>query len=219
MLRSRVLTALALALLLIGAILYSPPQFTAAILGLILVIGAWEWSAFLAVAACWRLLYVLVLAACGAGWRCAYTLEPRRFAGTMSVATAWWLLALLWVVDRAATRRSDRRRRWPACWRCCPPGSRWCASTCTGTAARSGRCSSWRWPSPPIRGPSLPAGNSAACRWRRACRQTRPGRASWAVCCWRWPSAAVGAVWFRQEPMRASCRCAWPPRPSRWSVT
>lgn len=96
MLRSRVLTALALALLLIGAILYSPPQFTAAILGLILVIGAWEWSAFLAVAASWRLLYVLLMAACGVA-ALRLLLEPQRFAGTMIVATAWWLLALLWV--------------------------------------------------------------------------------------------------------------------------
>jgi phosphatidate cytidylyltransferase len=96
MLRSRVLTALALAALLIGAILYSPPQFTAALLGLILVIGAWEWSAFLAVATPWRWLYVSLLVACGL-LALRLLLEPQRFAATMIVAAVWWLLALLWI--------------------------------------------------------------------------------------------------------------------------
>src|SRR5579872_3427204 len=105
MLRSRVLTALALALLLIGAILFSPPQLTVAILGLILIIGAWEWSAFLAVAAPWRLLYVLLLIVCGIA-ALQLLLEPQRFAGTMIVAIGWWLLALLWVAT--APQRGGR---------------------------------------------------------------------------------------------------------------
>jgi phosphatidate cytidylyltransferase len=97
MLRSRVLTALTLAVLLVGAILYSPPSVTAAILGLILLIGAWEWSAFLAVGAPWRVCYVLLLvlaAAAGLTW----TWELRHFAWTMVLASAWWLLALLWII-------------------------------------------------------------------------------------------------------------------------
>jgi phosphatidate cytidylyltransferase len=53
MLRMRVLTALALTLLVIVAILYSPPAVTAPILGLILLIGAWEWSAFLTLGPPW----------------------------------------------------------------------------------------------------------------------------------------------------------------------
>jgi phosphatidate cytidylyltransferase len=96
MLRSRVVTALALALLLVGAILYSPPPVTVVILGLILLIGAWEWSAFLAVTAPWRALYVLLLALCGlAGLGCM--LEPQRFVWTMIIAVAWWTLALIWI--------------------------------------------------------------------------------------------------------------------------
>jgi len=97
-LRSRLLTALAFTMLLVAAVLYSRSAVTAAILGLIMLIGAWEWSAFLGVALPWRLLYVLVLAGLGvAGSR--YTLEPRCFMLTMGVGLAWWVTALLWIVS------------------------------------------------------------------------------------------------------------------------
>src|ERR1039458_5565036 len=97
MLRSRVVTALALALLLVLAILFSPPNITAAILGVILLIGAWEWSAFLAVSVRWRVLYVLLLLLTGVAG-VYWTLELKRFVWTMSIASAWWVLALLWIV-------------------------------------------------------------------------------------------------------------------------
>jgi phosphatidate cytidylyltransferase len=97
MLRSRVLTALTLGVLLVGAILYSPPRVTAAILGLILLVGAWEWSAFLAVAALWRLLYVLLLVLAGL-LGLHWTLDLKPFVWIMALASAWWLLALLWIV-------------------------------------------------------------------------------------------------------------------------
>jgi len=97
MLRNRVLTALALTALLVVAILFSPPTVTAAILCLILLIGAWEWSAFLALARPWRGLFVLVLAALAvAGWR--YTLQAAHFRLMLELAIAWWLVALLWIV-------------------------------------------------------------------------------------------------------------------------
>lgn len=98
MLRSRVLTALALTVLLIAAILYSPPRFTAVVLGLILLIGAWEWSAFLAVAWPWRVLYVVVLAMLGiTGVR--YAFELQRFTLILQVGLLWWLVALIWIVS------------------------------------------------------------------------------------------------------------------------
>ncbi|MGH8143294.1 MAG: phosphatidate cytidylyltransferase [Steroidobacteraceae bacterium] len=95
------MTAFGLGLLLIAAILYASPAVTAAILGLILLIGGWEWSAFLSVAVPWRLLYVLVLGAVGvAGFR--YTLDVTlmvtRFLLAMEVAVAWWLVALVWII-------------------------------------------------------------------------------------------------------------------------
>lgn len=97
MLRNRVLTALALTTLLVVAILFPPPLVTAAILGLILLIGAWEWSAFLAIALPWRLLFVLLLGALAvAGWR--YTLPVAHFRLMLELGIAWWLVALLWIV-------------------------------------------------------------------------------------------------------------------------
>jgi phosphatidate cytidylyltransferase len=97
MLRARVLTALALALLLAGAILYPPPSATRAILALILLLGAWEWSAFLGVSALWRVLYVLVLMLLALGG-VNLTLELEPLLWIMIVACAWWLLAAFWIV-------------------------------------------------------------------------------------------------------------------------
>jgi phosphatidate cytidylyltransferase len=97
MLRARVLTALGLALLLVVAILLSPPRVTAWVLGLILLIGAWEWSAFLAVAARWRVLYVLVLLVLGLTGLPLMT-DLTRFTWAMRAGGAWWLVALLWIV-------------------------------------------------------------------------------------------------------------------------
>jgi phosphatidate cytidylyltransferase len=105
MLQSRILTAIALAVLLVAAILYSPPKVTVAILGVILLIGAWEWSAFLSVQRHWRVLYVLLLVAGGlAGFY--WTLDVRRFLWTMVGAVVWWGLALLWIVG--APQRGGR---------------------------------------------------------------------------------------------------------------
>jgi phosphatidate cytidylyltransferase len=97
MLRNRLLTALALTALMVVAILFSPPTITAAILGLILLVGAWEWSAFLALATPWRVPFVLLLAALAfVGWR--YTLLLAHFRLMLQLGIAWWLVALLWIV-------------------------------------------------------------------------------------------------------------------------
>jgi len=97
MLRNRVLTALALTIVLVVTILLLPRQGTAAILGLILLIGAWEWSAFLALTLAWRALFVLLLAALALGsW--SYTLPDAHFQLVLQIAIAWWLAALAWIV-------------------------------------------------------------------------------------------------------------------------
>jgi phosphatidate cytidylyltransferase len=97
MLRARVLTALGLALLLVVAILLSPPRVTASVLGLILLIGAWEWSAFLGLAVPWRALYVLLLLLLGLTGLPLMG-ELTRFTWMMLVGAAWWPLALLWIM-------------------------------------------------------------------------------------------------------------------------
>lgn len=94
--RSRVLTAFGLAALLIAVLFYAPPVVTSAVFGAVLLMGGWEWSAFLAVGLAWRLLYVAVLAALGL-LALRYTQSGPAFDWLMGIAVAWWLLALLWV--------------------------------------------------------------------------------------------------------------------------
>ncbi len=97
MLRDRILTALGLALVLVVAILYAPPRITIGFLGVVLLIGAWEWSAFLGVSRPWRVLYVLALAVLGAV--SLPLLGPlQRFDWVMGTGCAWWLAALAWIV-------------------------------------------------------------------------------------------------------------------------
>jgi phosphatidate cytidylyltransferase len=97
MLRSRILTALALALLLIASILYAPPPVTALIFAAIVLIGAWEWSAFLSLGVLGRGLYVLALAAAALViWY--LTLDAAYFELAMELALAWWLIALAWII-------------------------------------------------------------------------------------------------------------------------
>ncbi len=100
--RTRVLTALGLAVLLIAVLFSGSAPVTTAILGAVLLIGVWEWSAFLAVGLPWRLLYVGLLAVLGlVGLR--YSLDRAAFVVAMQVAVAWWLAALVWVA-RAPTQ-------------------------------------------------------------------------------------------------------------------
>jgi phosphatidate cytidylyltransferase len=105
MLRSRIFTALGLTALLIAAILYCAPQVTTVIFAIILLIGAWEWSAFVGGGFGRRALYVVLLAALGTAlW--FYTLPSARFRLMLQLAVGWWGIALLWIV--AAPQRGGR---------------------------------------------------------------------------------------------------------------
>jgi len=97
MLRLRIFTALALAGLLIVVILYSPPWLTMIIFGLITLIGAWEWSAFLSTALTGRVIYLILISALSLlAWR--YTADTARFTLLLEVALGWWMFALGWIV-------------------------------------------------------------------------------------------------------------------------
>jgi len=98
-LRLRVFTALVLGSALILAILYLPAVATALILALIVLMGAWEWSAFLGTdSPTLRAAYVGLIAALGAfGWR--YGLQTQAFALLMRISVGWWVLALIWIIS------------------------------------------------------------------------------------------------------------------------
>ena len=94
--RSRVLTALGLAVLLIAVLFFASPPVTATVLGAVLIVGGWEWSAFLALSFRGRLIYVALLA--GLGFLALrYSGAGAAFVWLMQLALAWWVAALLWV--------------------------------------------------------------------------------------------------------------------------
>ena len=97
-LRQRVLTAVVLAALLIAMLLWLPAWPTIAALTVLVLIGAWEWSAFLRLAnGSRRAGYVLLVAVLlAAAWRISAT--PAGLNLVLGAALLWWVAALLWIV-------------------------------------------------------------------------------------------------------------------------
>jgi phosphatidate cytidylyltransferase len=96
-LRTRVLTAVVLAAILLGILLGLPPWATVAAMAILVLAGAWEWSAFLQLpGTAPRIAYVLLVALLlGLAWRVSATAAARSLL--LGGAVAWWLIALLWV--------------------------------------------------------------------------------------------------------------------------
>ncbi|TLY51597.1 MAG: phosphatidate cytidylyltransferase, partial [Gammaproteobacteria bacterium] len=96
-LRTRVVTAVVLAAVLLAILLWLPPWATVAVMALLVLAGAWEWSAFLLLrGVALRAAYVLLVAALLlVAWRIAASAEWRRLL--LGVAVLWWLIALLWI--------------------------------------------------------------------------------------------------------------------------
>lgn len=94
----RVITALVLAAGMLAIVLWLPPVATVIVLTAGVLAGAWEWSAFLRTSAkLVRLAYVVAIAALLAlAWRC--TTDPAGLDLVLSLALAWWLVALGWIL-------------------------------------------------------------------------------------------------------------------------
>ncbi len=102
MLRQRVITALIMAGLFLAAILFLPLNGLAAIFGLLVLAGGWEWSRMAGwSSALTRGLYVLVLGASMGAlyWYCQLGAEPAKeqVQPFLGLACLWWSFALLWV--------------------------------------------------------------------------------------------------------------------------
>jgi phosphatidate cytidylyltransferase len=97
-LRKRVLTAVVLAAALLVILLWLPAAATLAVLTVLVLAGAWEWSAFMMPPApLWRWAYVLLVGALLWGvWWFSATAAGRDLV--LSVAVLWWLAALGWIV-------------------------------------------------------------------------------------------------------------------------
>lgn len=98
MLRQRVLTAVVLVAVLLGVMLGLPPMATVWLVTVLILIGAWEWAAFVgkgSVAA--RSAFTLLVAIALAGCLICHGRSPGFVQPLMIVALAWWLVAFLWI--------------------------------------------------------------------------------------------------------------------------
>jgi phosphatidate cytidylyltransferase len=96
--RTRVMTAFALAAGMFAVVLWLPPIATVIVLTIGVLVGAWEWSAFLrAPRRLVRGVYVALIAALLAvAW--LNTAAPAGRDLLLSVALAWWIIALGWIL-------------------------------------------------------------------------------------------------------------------------
>jgi phosphatidate cytidylyltransferase len=97
-LRKRIVTAIALAAVLSAVLLWLPPLATVVVLTVLVLAGAWEWSAFLRLPSpAFRALYVGLLAILlPVSWYVTATPTGRNIV--LGVAVVWWVGALCWIV-------------------------------------------------------------------------------------------------------------------------
>jgi len=97
-LRQRIVTALALAALVIGILFWMPPAAAVVAVFVVVLAGAWEWAGFAGfVTTPQRFGYTVVMGiAAWAAWR--FTADPAGLAAFLRVTALWWLLASTWIV-------------------------------------------------------------------------------------------------------------------------
>lgn len=95
MLRTRIVTAI-VALLVLGVVLFVlPARVAEAVIAVVVLAGAWEWSAFLGVSArATRAVFVIAIAAAIV---LLYSVVPQYSMLVLQVAFAWWFCAFLWI--------------------------------------------------------------------------------------------------------------------------
>ena len=98
MLKTRILTAIVLVVLLLVVLFWLPKGAAIGFFAALVLAGAWEWTAFAGIEEQhWKLSYVTVIAAlCAWGWD--HTGRLDEITLFMSVASLWWLVALGWLV-------------------------------------------------------------------------------------------------------------------------
>lgn len=105
MLKDRFLTALALAAVLGTVVLVLPPIATIVLLSLVILGGAWEWSAFFDVPTAIKRFGFVVLIALLLPVSWFLTEDPLVLRGLLLGVMTWWVIALLWLM-RAPERVS-----------------------------------------------------------------------------------------------------------------
>jgi phosphatidate cytidylyltransferase len=97
-LRKRILTAVVLGAALLAILFWLPEWATVAVVTLMVLFGAWEWSAFLRLGAPQaRVGYVLLVGVLlWLAW--GFSAVPEQLRLILTVAVLWWLLALGWIM-------------------------------------------------------------------------------------------------------------------------
>jgi len=106
-LKTRVITAIVLVALLIGALFFLPFGYFSLVAGLFFAIAAWEWSRLANFQGVWRCLYTLVFVALmiAVGWwagltasmEATSTLNTTRVEWIVALAVGWWIVAVFLV--------------------------------------------------------------------------------------------------------------------------
>lgn len=97
-LRQRVLTAVVLAAFLLVVLFVLPAVVTTFLVVLVVLGGAWEWSAFLHPERRRLRLAYVVLVALGLYVAWQYTSGTEAFTWLLALAAVWWIVALGWVM-------------------------------------------------------------------------------------------------------------------------
>jgi phosphatidate cytidylyltransferase len=97
-LKQRVITAVALVAFLLAVMLGLPPIATVWLVTVLVLVGAWEWAAFLgngSTAA--RAMFTLAVAVSLLGCLYLYGNVPGTVRIVMTIAMVWWMFAFLWI--------------------------------------------------------------------------------------------------------------------------
>lgn len=97
-LQTRIVTGSLLVGVLVVVMFWMPPRATLVVLTTLVLIGAWEWSAFLRTSsAAVRVLYVVLIAALlYFVWQ--FAAGPGKLHMVLAVTVAWWIIAFIWIV-------------------------------------------------------------------------------------------------------------------------
>jgi phosphatidate cytidylyltransferase len=97
-LKQRVLTAVALVVVLLGVMLGLPPVFTTMLITLLVVVGAWEWAGFIGDGGREiRVVFTVAVAAAIAGAFMLWLTLDGFVEILLITAMVWWFVAFLWV--------------------------------------------------------------------------------------------------------------------------
>ena len=94
MLKQRIITALVLIPMVMGAIFFLPSNYFSIFMGFVVVAAAWEWTALIGQESLsFRIPYLLIFVFA------MYSIDASQPSWIWLLAALWWGLALAWVID------------------------------------------------------------------------------------------------------------------------